>query len=126
MTIRAALARGVGALLVFEAISAVLWIAALLPSLPTRDFITDVFVALRGIVGAVELVAGMLLLRDQRPGATFGQAALVASAGLGTGEIGLRLVPSNLDPTFRWWVVGAYWIVAIGAAAILRSSRRGQ
>ena len=41
--------------------------------------------------------------------------SLIASAALLTIELGARLSPSSLFPSYRWPVIGAYWAYAIAA-----------
>lgn len=99
-----------------EALYSALWVAGLFPALAVRDGLTVLLVSLRGGLSVIELMAAWSLLR-RRPGAPLLAAgAVLASAVLLTLETGLRLVPTNLDPTYRWWVVGGYWIYAAAAA----------
>jgi hypothetical protein len=112
--------RIVAFLLVLESSMAGLWIAALLPTLGVRGWLTSTLVACRAIVSACELSGAVWLYGRRRPGAAVSRWALIASAILTTFEIGWRLAPSNLDYTFRWWCVGAYWAYAVAAFAWLR------
>ena len=107
-------------LLILEAIQSALWIARLLPSLGVRDRTTVVLVGLRAVVSAVELVAGLQLRLNRMTGRPLARAALLASTALMTIEIGWRQVPTNLDPTYRWWIVGAYVVYAAAAYWWLR------
>jgi hypothetical protein len=103
-------------LLMLEALLTARWIAALIPSLPTRGLSTDLLIALRGLVGSAQLVAAVTL-RWRRPfAARLAVACLAASAGLIVFETGLRLAPSNLDPSFKWWAVLAYLSYAVVAS----------
>jgi hypothetical protein len=45
---------------------------------------------------------------------------LLVSAVLLTIETGWRLTPTDLDPTWRWPLVAAYWVYALGAVYALR------
>lgn len=100
------------ALLMLEGVTSGLWIARLLPSLGVRGRTVVVLLGLRAIVSSAQIV-GAAMLRVRRPsGPPLARAALVGSAMLIPLEVGLRLVPTNLDPTWRWWLVAAYWIYA--------------
>jgi hypothetical protein len=98
-----------------------LWIAGLLPTLAARDAATLVLVALRAGVSALELVGAWMLSNNRVSGTPLARGALAASAVLIAAETGGRLAPTNLDPTYRWWIVAAYGIYA--AAAIWAAGR---
>ena len=110
-------------LLMVEALKAAAWVAALVSTLPARDSLTLAVIALRAAVSAVQIVSSVLLFENRPPGATLARWAFLTSAGLLTLEIGFRLAPSNLDPTFRWWIVGGYWVYASVAAAYISVHR---
>ena len=73
-------------------------------------------------MGALQIVAAWMLLKDSLGGRRLATATLAASAALVTFETGWRLVPTNLDPTYGWWLVGAYWLYAAVAMVMLRAS----
>jgi len=106
-----------------EALLAARWIAALLPSLPLRGIVTVLLVTARGVTGSVQLLSAVAL-RWNRPFAPVLAAfALAASAVLVIFETGLRLTPSNVDPTFRWWFVAGYALyAAVASWAITRTN----
>ena len=107
-------------LLVLEGIATPIWIARLLPSLAAYDALVLVVIVAR-LVTAAGLFMGGWLLTNQRPAAApIARAALLVSAVLTTMEIGFRMAPSNLDPTFRWPVVALYWVYALGVSWYLR------
>jgi hypothetical protein len=96
-----------------------LWLAGLLPGLVSRAPLTVLLVVVRAGVGALQIVAAWMLMRDSPSGRPIAIATLAASAMLITFETGWRLVPTNLDPTYAWWLVAAYWIYAVVAIAML-------
>lgn len=101
-----------GFLLLFEAVLTGMWIARLLPTIGIYDVVALIVMANRAVVGAAELLAWWLI-RTKRPLAIpLTRIVLVASAVLTTLEIGWRLAPSNIDPAWRWWYVGGYWVYA--------------
>jgi hypothetical protein len=107
-------------LLILEAIVTEIWIAGLLPSLAAYDAVVLVLVVARAIIAAALFMGGWLLLNQRPAAAPIAGPALLVSAGLMTVEIGFRMAPSNLDPTFRWPVVGLYWVYALVASWYLR------
>ncbi len=109
--VRIALPRALGV----EALYSAFWVAGLLPTLSDRDAAAVALICARTGVSAVELVSAWLLFKNRLPGPTLARAALAASSGLVALETGWRLAPTNLDPTYRWWLVAAYWLYA-GAA----------
>lgn len=110
-------------LLMLEAVNSAFWIERLLPSLAVRDRTTIVLVCLRALVSGLQGVGGLLLRANRMSGPAMARGALWGSAALIPFEVGARLVPGNLDPTYRWWVVVAYWIYAATATWYLSSAR---
>jgi hypothetical protein len=110
------LARAViSGLLILEAVQSALWIAGLLPSLGVRDRTTVALVCLRAVVSGVQMVSGLLLRLGRMSAPALARSALTASAALAPFETGFRLVPSSLDPTYRWWLVTVYAVYAASA-----------
>ena len=118
--IGSALRRVIAALLLAEALLSAAWIAGLMPSVPTREAVILVLVTLRGGVSALQLTAATLLFGRRPPGWRLARWALLASAALVTLEIGWRLSPSNIDPTFRSWFVAWYWVYALACGWYLK------
>src|SRR5438552_3312803 len=110
----------VSGLLILEAVESALWVARLLPSLGVRDRTTVALVCVRAAISSVELVSGVLLRLGRISAPVLARAALLASASLMPFEVGFRLVPTNLDPTYRWWIVAAYAVYAGRAIWYLR------
>lgn len=111
--------------LVLEAVNSGLWINRLLPTLAVRDWTTLVLIAARGLVSSIQLVGAVFLRTGRLSGAVMARLGIIASAVLMPLEIGLRLVPSNSDPTYRWWVVAGYWLYALLALFVLRRAASG-
>jgi len=110
-------------LLLLEAALSGLWIWRLLPGLPARDPAILALIAAR-VVASLFQVTSSWCLRTKRPFAgTLTQRTLLATGVLMTLEVGLRLAPSNLDPTFRWHVVIGYWAYVALAILALKESR---
>ena len=113
----------VSGLLILEGVRSGLWIAALLPSLGVRDRTTVVLVCLRAAASAIQMVSGVLLRLGRMSAPALARTALLASAVLMPLELGLRLVPTNMDPTYRWWLVAAYGVYAGSAIWYLGRAR---
>jgi hypothetical protein len=107
-----------------EALYTALWLAGLLPGLAGRNAVALGLISGRATVAAVQGVAAWLLLSRSTSGQAFATAALIGSAPLLPFETGWRLAPTNLDPTYSWWVVGAYWMYAAAAIVQVRTPRR--
>lgn len=109
-------------LLVAEGVTTLFWLVQFVPSLGWRDRASVATILARGLVGAMQLTSGWWLATRRQSAPALARLSLLLSAGLLTLEIGARLSPTNLDPTFRWPVVLAYWIYALGAAWLLSSA----
>ena len=117
--------RLVAACLLVEGALTVMWLTSLLSTLAAYDFLTLTIIAARGLVGALQLTSGWLLLGERLPARIFASWAFALSAILLAVELGARLSPSNLDPTFRWPAVVLYsvyattmiWLLTRGRAA---------
>lgn len=103
------------ALLILDGLGTAVRLMSLLPTLVVYGPVTLTLLAARALVALLQFTSGWMLWDDRPPARPIAIAALIASALLMIPEVGMRLAPSNLDPTFRWWAVGAY---AIYAAAI--------
>jgi hypothetical protein len=120
---RQLLIRVIRALLLLEALSTALWIAGLFRGIAAREPATIALIVLRAGVATVQLVSFMLLLRESPAGRRVAAVSLLASAVLIVPEIGLRLVPTNSEPTFRWWFVAGYCGYAAAALGVLGGGR---
>jgi hypothetical protein len=108
-------------LLIVEGLSTGLWIARLVPRLSGQDAVVVGLLAIRGLVGAMQLAGGVFLMGRREAAVTLSQWALIASATLTTFEIGERMAPTHLVPSLRWPLVCAYWVYALSAGMYLRS-----
>jgi hypothetical protein len=120
---RLVLNKSVAGLLFLEVVVNSLWIARVLSSIPFRPPLDWMLFLARAVVTALELTAAGHVLNDREAGPVLASRVLLASAVLVTVETGFRLMPTNLDPTFKWWVVALYWMYAISAGWALRSGR---
>lgn len=119
------MARVVAGLLLAEAVMNGMWVARLIPRLHLYGLLVGAFVVLRAAVAALQGTAGMMIVAGRPAAILFGQRALLLSAGLLTFELGARIAPTNLFPSWRWPAVGLYWTYALAAIWVLeRAARR--
>jgi len=107
-------------LLIAEGVWTLVWLTQLLSSLGWRDKSSVAVILMRGIVGAMQLSTGWGLASRRPSAVSLARWVLLCSAGLLTIEIGGRLTPTDLDPTYRWPVVIAYWLYASAVVWLLR------
>ena len=120
----AALRRIPAALLILDGLGAAVRLTSLLPTLVVYGPLTLTLLAARALVAALQFTSGWMLWDDRPPARPIAIAALAASALLKIPEIGLRLAPTNIDPTFKWWAVAAYAVYAAAIAAWIERTRR--
>jgi len=91
-----------------------------LPSIGYRGPLDWLLLMARAVITALELIAAASLSSAGEARLRLAGRVLLGSAGLLTLEVGFRLAPSNLDPTFRWWIVGGYWAYVLAAQWVVR------
>lgn len=107
--------------LVVDGLLSALWVARLVPVVAAYDPLVLLLILARGLVSALLITAGSMLFRAAPPGPLFARSAVLTSALLLTLEIGFRLSPSSLFPSYRWPAVAGYWAYAGAIALSLRS-----
>jgi len=112
--------RVVALLLIAEGVWTLMWLTQLLSSLGWRDKSSVALILARGVVGAMQLTTGWGLAGMRPSALPLARWVVLVSAVLSTLEIGWRLTPTDLDPTYRWPLVLAYWVYALGAVWVLR------
>ena len=112
--------RILGLLLTAEGVWTLVWLTQLLSSLGWRDKSSVAVILARGIVGAMQLMTGWGLASRRPPALPLARWVLLVSAVLLTVETGWQLTPTDIDPTFRWPLVLAYWVYAGVAMLFLR------
>lgn len=115
--------RFIAACLFVEGALTVAWLTSLLSTIGVYDARTLAIIGARGVVGTLQLTSAWLLLGQRMPARVFASWAFVLSAILIVLEIGARLSPSNLDPTFRWTVVALYGVYATVMSLLLTRPR---
>src|SRR6476660_2671179 len=96
--------RVVALLLIAEGVWTLMWLTQLLSSLGWRD----------------KSSVALILARRRSSALPLARWVLLVSAVLFTLEIGWRLTPTDLDPTYRWPLVLAYWVYAVVAFLFVR------
>jgi hypothetical protein len=113
--------RLIGVWLMADGIWTGLWFAGLLDSMGGRDMASAIAIVVRLMAAAFSVAAGWLISQRRPAGAPLGIAAalwiaLFSLLGAGTG-----ILPTNLDPSFRW---PAAWLQTAGAVAAILLLRR--
>ena len=96
-----------------DGLAAALWFTTLLASLSGRDTLSVVVIVARAGVGALAVIGGWLLTQRRPPGEQLAVVASVATAAIVTLGTIWRLLPTNLDPSFRMPMVWVYWGVTL-------------
>ena len=112
----------VAALLMLDGLLGALWVARFVPVFGAYDGVVIALILLRGCVAALLCTSAWLLMSERPPASIFATTAVVASAIFVTLEIGFRVSPSSLFPTYRWPFVSIYWCYALGVAMYVNRS----
>lgn len=113
----------IATLLRVEAILNALYVAGLLSALPGHRWTAVTLILARGVVGALQYVAGTRLHNDEPSGRTLATMALLSAAALTTLDVGFNLAPTPIYPWWRWQTVGIYWTYALLASLAVRRAR---
>jgi hypothetical protein len=105
---------------VLDAADTAVWLAGVIPGMATISATAFGLVAVRGLVGSVEVIAAWLLVRRAAAARPLSIVALIGAASVTTLVVGLGLAPSDVPPGARGPVVAVYWVIA--AAAIYYSA----
>lgn len=101
-----------------------LWFAGLADSMGGRDAVSVFATVARVLVAAMSVSAGWLISQRRPAGAPLGIAALLLITLLTLVSAGTGVLPSNLDPSFRWPAAILQAFCALAAIAFLRSDVR--
>ena len=113
--------RLIGVWLMADGVWTGLWFSGLADSLGGRDTASVTAIVMRLIVAALSVTAGWLISQRQPAGTPLGIAALASVALFSVIDAGTGVLPSNLDPSFRW---PAAWVQAAGAIVAILLLRR--
>ena len=116
----AILTRLLASFLLAESLFGAVRVAGLLSTLGGHDVIAVVLILLRGLLGALQFIAGWLLATHRPQGYALAQGAFLAGAILTPFDVGLGLAPTSVYPWYRWHVTAAYCVFALAAARFLR------
>lgn len=101
-----------------------LWFAGLADSMGGRDAVSVFATVARVLVAAMSVSAGWLISQRRPAGAPLGIAALLLITLLTLVSAGTGVLPSNLDPSFRWPAALLQTFCALAAVYFLRSDVR--
>lgn len=116
MTVRSIARRLIGTWLMADGIWTALWFTGLVDSLGGRDAISVTAIMARLIVAALSVVSGLFVSQRTPAGEPLGITSLLLIAAFGVIDAGTGVLPSNLDPSFRW---PAAWLQIAGATAAI-------
>lgn len=116
--------RLIGVALMVDGLVVALWFTTLLDSLGTRDPLSVAAIVVRLLLGALCVIAGWLVTQRRPPGDALAPAVTMATALVVTAGTVWRLIPTNLDPSWRLPVAGLYWCAAVIFWLALRPKRR--
>ena len=109
-----------GLLLMLEGFASGVRLTRFAPLFAAYPPLTIGMLILRFGVGVLQFAGGWTLLGRRPVGPALARLSLLVSAVLTTIEIGFRLVPTSLFPTYRWPAVGLYWLYALAGAWLLK------
>ena len=115
--------RLIGVWLMADGIWTGLWFSTLADSLGGRDMPSVLAIVARLIVAALSVTSGWLITQRRPAGTPLGTMALVSLALFSVIDAGTGVLPSNLDPSFRW---PAAWMQAAGAIVAILLLRRAR
>jgi hypothetical protein len=113
--------RVIGVALMVDGLATALWFTTLLGSLGTRDRLSVAMILSRVFAAALCVIAGWLVTQRRPPGDALAIVAAGMTALLVTAGTVWRLIPTNLDPTWRLPVAGLYCCAAVAIALVLIS-----
>ena len=108
--------RLIGVWLMADGIWTGLWFAGLAVSMGGRDAVSVIAIVARLIVAALSVVSGLFISQRTPAGEPLGIAAFLLITAFAIIDAGTGVLPSNLDPSFRW---PAAWLQAAGAIAAM-------
>jgi len=98
-----------------------LWFAGLADSMGGRDMTSVLAIATRLMVATMSVSGGWLISQRRPAGVPLGTTALLLISVFSLIDAGSGVLPSNLDPSFRW---PAAWLQVAGAMAAIVLLRR--
>ena len=113
--------RLIGVWLMADGAWTALWFTGLAGSIGGRDAVSVIAIVVRLLVAALSLAAGWLITQRRPAGAPLGTAALLLLATFSVVDAATTVLPSNLDPSFRW---PAAWLQATAATLAILLLRR--
>ena len=116
--------RLIGVWLMADGVLTGLWFSGLADSLVGRDAASVIAIIGRLIVAALSVTAGWLISQRRPAGTPLGSAALALIGVFSLIDAGSGVLPSNLDPSFRWPAAWVQTAAALAAILLLRRYAR--
>lgn len=126
MRVRSILGRVIGVWLMVDAVTTGLWFSAIADSLPGRDTLSVVVMVARLLTAALSAAAGWLIAQRRPQGPALGSTALVLVGLFALVTAVSGVLPTNLDPAWRWPAAIVTAGAAVAAIAVLREENREQ
>lgn len=126
MRVRSILGRVIGVWLMVDAVTTGLWFSAIADSLAGRDTLSVMVMVARLLTAALSAAAGWLIAQRRPQGPALGRAALVLVALFALVPAVSGVLPTNLDPAWRWPAAIVTTGAAVAAIAVLREDNREQ
>ena len=119
---RHVISRVIAFLLIAESLFGALYVSSLIASVGSYDGVAIALILTRGLLGALQFIAGWQLANRGPAGSVLARFALVAGAVHVVLSLGFNLAPTDIYYWYRWHVTTAYCAYALGGVAWL--SRR--
>lgn len=126
MRVRSILGRVIGVWLIVDAVTTGLWFSTIADSLAGRDTLSVIVMVARLLTAALSAAAGWLIARRRPQGPALGRAALALVALFAFVTAMSGVLPTNLDPAWRWPAAIVTTAAAAAAIAVLREENREQ
>ncbi len=124
MRVRSISRRVIGVWLMVDAVATGMWFSAIADSLATRDTLSVAALVVRLMTAALSATAGWLITQRRPQGPVLGTVALALLAAFSLVTAWSGLMPTNLDPAWRWPVALITTSAAAAAIAVLRYESR--
>ena len=117
------LVRVLSFLFVAESVLAAFYLSQLISALPGHDTSVIAVILARGVVGALQFMAGWLLGARRPVGVVVARWAIVGAMTWELLAVGFNLAPTGIYPWWRWQATGIYFIYGTAMLAALHKSR---
>jgi hypothetical protein len=113
------ISRLIAFLLIAESLFGALYVSSLIAYVGSYDGVAIALILGRGLLGALQFIAGWLLANRRPAGSVLARFALVAGAVHVILSLGFNLAPTDIYYWYRWHVTAAYCAYALIAVLFL-------